>query len=374
MASNGKLVRKHKKYLVSKLKDGGRRFTTRSSDTKGDVLLASETVGIKVSSDVFLLYRNPYGDGSLMRFTINTTLNPDNNQDDTFILPFPDSILYYDLKILWGDGSESLLSSGTTLTKEVCSHQYETPGEYEISIISQYKTIPGFSFQNNPDNNNVYKLVSVNTPIIKLDPSVSTNGFNKSFMGATNLSSLNGELFVFNNTVSDFSFCFKDCTSLESIPNSLFYHIMVPATYESCFEGDTSLKSIPSYIFLYTSPTSLKRFMYGCTSINSTLIMSSMFGSNYTKLTDVKEMFYNCSGITGDANSFVAWVEKGLNLTYGDINTDQYKQNSLRNCYKMINYVFVDNIYTGQLDELNYLKVGELDWLVVSPEDVLKLY
>lgn len=147
-ASSHKKIRKHSKFWVSKIKNNGKKpLIAPVKEVKGPILMASDTIGTKSNASHWLYYKGVHSTDTAMSFIVDTTKNPDNNLDTTFIVPFTLYTPNYGFTIDWGDGSTTNISAGSVLTTASLTHTYNTAGQYCITIISESKKIPVLNFQ-----------------------------------------------------------------------------------------------------------------------------------------------------------------------------------------------------------------------------------
>ena len=372
MNTQYKRIRKYGKFITTKRKTGGPRYLLDTPTYPlGPVLLGKYdyTVGLKANSTDFLFYRNTTPSGHSFSFAINTTLNPSNSADKTYIIPL--SLLYisYDLYIDWGDGNTTVINKNSTITKANLTHTYATAGSYCITIRSDAGEMPIFNNKYVSDNGNPSKLISLNTPFMKFDEgTINFTDMSSGFEGCNNLFHINGNLFRFNSQISNFTNTFRGCSSLTYIPDNLFKYPTSSATYVSCFEDCTGIKEIPNDLMINAKPTNLSRMFVNCSGIKSRVNMEKIFGIiPFNGSVPVTNMFNGANNCTGDALEFVKYVN-------GPTMTDPDRINALYHLTKWDNYYWVDSIWTGFLDQNTnalYTDSTELNWFMVDKDSYL---
>ena len=193
------------------------------------------------------------------KFTIDTTMTntPDNDPthfdgtSTTFIIPTNGFVgenndHVYNWVIDWGDGKPAQVVSGTSSVSSLgITHEYDTPGEYQITIKSHGGCYNGwmnaFGFRdgtngpNEQSNKNMVK--SIDSPIPKLARTKgATNLFAYMFHGLRNAAEVPADLFSLVDTAGDenaskmFRYTFYEFaqnSTSATIPKELFENIDV---------------------------------------------------------------------------------------------------------------------------------------------------
>lgn len=239
---------------------------------------------------------------STFKFVVDTTENPDNLEDNTFIIPFTagtyTTLVNDPLTISWGDGSETIISDGI-ITKDLCKHTYETPGRYDITIETYSGTMPLISFGENYDDieNNKLKLVSISTSLLK---AIDTNGVHNKlynlFNGCRNLSFIPSDLFKYNNQLIDLKSCFEDCVKLTHLSNSLMLYIPNLENASNMFKNCDRIKQIPTgFLKANSKLVNCYRMFYDCDALETT--PNNLF-SACKNVNNYEECFYGCEKLT----------------------------------------------------------------------------
>lgn len=244
------------------------------------------------------------------------------------------------LTVDWGDGTlPTEVASGTTLTAgDGFEHTYSAAGTYTITITSDEtdeanKQIPAFNFYRyRTDNNNMTKLISIDTPLLNMKPM----NFNNCFRGCTALQSIPQGLFYKNTTATAFENCFYECTALKEIPQGLFNENTQVTSFRSCFYSCTALKEIPQGLFdKNTEATVFIACFQGCTHL---ALNSKIFSTNEDK-----------SRFSGKAMRFGSCFENvGSALESGKGGTAPDLWN-----YKEVTWVNIDDCFTGAINLSN---------------------
>lgn len=258
------------------------------------------------------------------------------------------------LTVDWGDGTlPTEVASGTTLTAgDRFEHTYSTAGTYTITITSDQtdetnKQIPAFNFYRyRTDNNNMTKLISIDTPLLNMKPM----NFNNCFRGCTALQNIPQGLFYKNTTATAFENCFYECTALKEIPQGLFNENTQVTSFRSCFYSCTALKEIPQGLFdKNTEATVFIACFQGCTHL---ALNSKIFSTNEDKSRFSGRMMYfeNCFNNVGSA------LEKDKAGTAPDLwKYDGAENWSIYECFtnatKLKNYTIIPKSWGGSFDE-----------------------
>lgn len=165
------------------------------------------------------------------------------------------------MKVNWGDGTVETLS-GEGAVNECISHEYASPGEYEIRMESAYFDrlhICSATIYELDLNFYSESLKQVASPLPELAGVYSRddsyvlgfikNSLRRCFYGCSNLTSVPSGLFANNPNVKDFSECFCYCYSIQEIPSELFELCTKADTFNGCFMGCNSIAEIPSGLF-----------------------------------------------------------------------------------------------------------------------------
>ena len=295
-------------------------------------------------------------DGSLEKRKFIFTINTENagSASDTFVLPFRNLGLTYNVTIEWGDGTTSTI---TSYNDPDLTHVYSTPGIYTVKVLG---VVPQIYFNNAGDKLKVMSInqwgdigmvrgdgsfmgcsnmecyatdsagkmssvtnmsnmfrgcTSFNPPSLSFDCSNVTNMFYM-FLGC---SSLNCEInFNTSSNVTNFGYMFQSCNSLNS---TVTLNCQSTTSLQSLFYSCSSLNTHPNLLNT-GGVTNMSSLFFQCSSLNipitlqtdSLQVTNNMFGgcsnfnspvnlSNTTNLTNITSMFHQC----GKFNQPIEW-------------------------------------------------------------------
>ena len=234
------------------------------------------------------------------------------------------------LKVLWGDGEESLLTSAmySVDSAKASEHEYAKPGRYRVSVLTEnagwdkayistldcqdaeFETSEGFNSKTECIRLFKKTLVELPTPLPKFrgaweffttSPSKWTDGIpvkeNLSylFLHCSSLERICEGLFRNNTEAMHFAYTFYGCRSLQEIPANLFKGCTNVQSFAYCFFGCSSLTSVPEELF--ASSHKAKNFK-GCFKDCSRLseIPERLFSGN-PSVELFTECFQNCTSI-----------------------------------------------------------------------------
>ena len=224
------------------------------------------------------------------------------------------------MKVDWGDGTESVLTSASYSSASDSApsvHEYATAGTYIVQMKSTkwkdaYIEVLGHTYtgvlshiagfrstlvevgQLPRCKGVLYRASSTSSPFRDI------HRFRYCFYGCSNLTSIPAGLFDNNPAVMDFNSCFQGCSNLTSIPNGLFDNNPKVTNFSSCFYRCFNLTSIPNGLF--DNNPAVKDFescFSGCSSLTS--IPAGLFDNN-PKVTNFSSCFSECSNITSIPN------------------------------------------------------------------------
>lgn len=307
-ASTHRKIRKNNRFWVTKTQKSGKKpLTAPVKTTYGPVLMASDTYGTKKDNTNFLYYTAGENEGKVLTFTIDTTKNPDNSSDATFIVPFTLYTPNYAFSIEWGDGNTTNITAGTSLTTAILSHTYATAGVYSVRIISESKKMPVLNWQTSGNTGgNKHKLIQLNSPLIAFDTSCPNYNSAQYFAyECSNLESIPYQFFRFNGQIQNYNYCFSRCPKLVRIPEDLLRYVKHQSTYQEFLSGNTTLQYVPNDLFAYAKGTDFSGAFKGDSNLLLDVDLDTLFGTEPYINTDVHEMFKDCVNTTGDAVEFV---------------------------------------------------------------------
>lgn len=318
-ASTHKKIRKHNKFWVSKIKNNGKKpLIAPVKEVNGPILMASDTIGTKSNASHWLYYKGVHSTDTSMSFIVDTTKNPDNNLDTTFIVPFTLYTPNYNFTIDWGDDSTTNISADSALTTASLTHTYNTAGQYCITIISESKKIPVLNFQTSGNTNgNKQKLIQFNTPLLAFDTSCPNYNSAQYFAyECSNLISIPSKFLINNGHITNYNYCFSKCTMLIHIPDDLLKYVKYQSTYQDFLSHNTALQYIPQDLFATSKGTDFSGAFSGDSNLILDVDLDVLFGTEPYINTDIHELFRDCVKTTGDAVEFtrkfteyVAYVE-----------------------------------------------------------------
>ena len=199
------------------------------------------------------------------------------------------------LTVDWGDGTTSTLVSTDYQNiyndTSASLHEYENPGRYTITIISNNWNetylygIASSVYSSATNHASIYwfrqTLIQINDPLpkvkgIALCPNSYVTGFNlynKSleylFGYCSKLSVITEDLFVNNQHITKFDDCFGSCTSLTKIPN-IFKENISAISFAYCFRNCSYINSVSADLFFYNkNAKNLNACFNGCTRLKN---------------------------------------------------------------------------------------------------------
>ena len=235
-----------------------------------------------------------YKGKEVFTITIDTSNNPTDLEDNTFILPFERvESLDYRMCFEWGDNSVTLLKENDSLTEETCTHTYAESGIYVVKVYSVEDKMPIINFYNNYSSVsfNPYKIVSVDTPLLEMD----TIDVSNMFRGCTQLEDVCSNLLIYNNRIDSIENLFTDCYSLSKVEEWFKYTPYIESCKET-FLNCINIQTIPENLFLYgENIKSFQGCFSGCSNIS--VIPDTLF-SHCLTVENMSEVFLNCRNIT----------------------------------------------------------------------------
>ena len=212
------------------------------------------------------------------------------------------------MKVDWGDGTESVLTSASYSSASDSApsvHEYATAGTYIVQMKSTkwkdaYIEVLGHTYtgvlshiagfrstlvevgQLPRCKGVLYRASSTSSPFRDI------HRFRYCFYGCSNLTSIPAGLFDNNPAVMDFNSCFQGCSNLTSIPNGLFDNNPDVTSFNCCFWRCSKLQSIPSGLFHNNSKvTDFHMTFFAC------------------NLSDIPvDIFINCTAVTDMSGTF----------------------------------------------------------------------
>ncbi|MEG1141530.1 MAG: BspA family leucine-rich repeat surface protein, partial [Clostridia bacterium] len=189
------------------------------------------------------------------------------------------------VNINWGDGK---ITTASESVNAVISHDYETEGEYVITLEGGEFTLPTSS-ESNELIVNIDNLYSLN----KIDSNCKNVSIKHSFYSTT-LKEVKDNCFD-NFECIDFSYAFDGCVALNIIPENIFSKNININNFQYCFRNCTNIKSITNGLFANnTKVTAFKGCFAGLKSI--TTIPNNLFANN-TEVIDFSECFFGCNTV-----------------------------------------------------------------------------
>ena len=191
------------------------------------------------------------------QFTIDTRNIPSGRTDYSyqFWIAVRGS-LYVD----FGDGETY---ANNTFDYGVITHNYATPGIYQITVVGQVlQIILGYHHEIVQSDYYAYALTQINTP---LPGSVQILTLDR----CSYLTSIPKKLFWnCSGWIDEYSGLFYGCSSLAQIPQGLFDRAAAAISFDSVFRGCTSLTSIPSGLFDHCQNVeTFEESFFACTGI-----------------------------------------------------------------------------------------------------------
>ncbi|HPM10857.1 MAG TPA: hypothetical protein PK941_10480 [Paludibacter sp.] len=203
------------------------------------------------------------------------------------------------LRINWGEIGEpdTTIPKGSSLTKTIANHTYDSPGTYTITITTDevdptVKQMPQLIFYNGDTQTWDHLLTSILDPF----PNMGATDFGSCFFYCNELTSIPTELFKYNTQADNFNRCFTKCSELISIPAELFRYNRQARNFMLCFADCPGLTSLPADLFRYnTQAETFSDCFFKCSGLTS--IPADLFRYN-TQVTNFRHCFGACGGLT----------------------------------------------------------------------------
>lgn len=275
------------------------------------------------------------------KFSIDTTKVSDGSTstDTTYILPIVYNVefvnLHDNVSIDWGDNTTTFLSYQSSWSQANLTHTYPRAGQYQITLSTTSGYMPRFSNSWFSTNNNRYKLISLDSPMLKL-----TYG-NANFIYAYNLLTICADLFKYNSHITSmqdmFYYCqslkaipegllkyckslvtvtemFGYCQALKTLPNELFKYCQKIETFAYTFYYCNNLISLPEDLFKYNiNATTFAYTFYSCTQLRT---MPAHLFDNNKAVTNFAYTFYSCSYLTTIPDNLFKYNLAAYNFNY----------------------------------------------------------
>ena len=222
---------------------------------------------------------------------IDTRNNPDNPNDKTYVYPIVENtyntLVGKKFTIDWGDNTSTIITDGV-FTQAKLTHEYETAGEYTITIESEIGKMPSYSiWKYKTVNNNNYKITKVLNSFMPVINSYGNtfqpyyNSFSLSY--APKLNYLPSNLFAKLSYITNMSEFIMYAESLEEVPEGLFDPLVNLEVGRRIFQGCKKLKAFPDNFFA----KNLKWYIFDATfnGCNSLKMNSLMFGDLIDRFT-----------------------------------------------------------------------------------------
>lgn len=241
---------------------------------------------IKITEDTVI---NLTFDKKEFKFTIDTrgTSSGMTATDTTYILPvINNNTLFIKsntvVTVYWGDNTVSYLTKDGWSVANI-THTYPTAGRYQITLASDTGIMPPFENDYTSTNNNRYKLISLDTPML----TTANNNLGYAFYYAYNLESICEDLFKYNTKATSLSYTFYYCQALKQIPENLLRPLINLTTCPSTFFSCMRISSIPENLFKYNNKVLYLNNTFRNTAITSIPenLFKPMSGLNETQYT-----------------------------------------------------------------------------------------
>lgn len=305
-ASTHRKIRKNNRFWVTKINKKGKQPLVAPVVEEGPVLMASTTVGTQANSSDFIFYKGGQSKNTRMSFIIDTTKNPDNNADNTIIIPFTLYTPSYQFTINWGDGTSTTYPSNSALTTVGLTHTYSTAGQYIIVITSDKQKIPVLNWSTSGNvGGNKHKLIQLSTPLITFDTACPNSNSAQYFAyECDNLLFIATQFFINNPQIRNYDYCFSKCSKLVKIPYDLFKYVKYQSSYQEVFAHDISLQTVPNDLFATAKAIDLGGAFSGDSNLVLDVDLDTFFGTEPYINVDVHDIFRDCVKTTGDAVEF----------------------------------------------------------------------
>lgn len=305
-ASTHRKIRKNNRFWVTKINKKGKQPLVAPVVEEGPVLMASTTVGTQANSSDFIFYKGGQSKNTRMSFIIDTTRNPDNNADNTIIIPFTLYTPSYQFTINWGDGTSTTYPANSALTTVGLTHTYSTAGQYIIVITSDKQKIPVLNWSTSGNvGGNKHKLIQLSTPLITFDTACPNSNSAQYFAyECDNLLFIATQFFINNPQIRNYDYCFSKCSKLVKIPYDLFKYVKYQSSYQEVFAHDISLQTVPNDLFATAKAIDLGGAFSGDSNLVLDVDLDTFFGTEPYINVDVHDIFRDCVKTTGDAVEF----------------------------------------------------------------------
>ena len=305
-ASTHRKIRKNNRFWVTKINKKGKQPLVAPVVEEGPVLMASTTVGTQANSSDFIFYKGGQSKNTRMSFIIDTTKNPDNNADNTIIIPFTLYTPSYQFTINWGDGTSTTYPANSALTTVGLTHTYSTAGQYIIVITSDKQKIPVLNWSTSGNvGGNKHKLIQLSTPLITFDTACPNSNSAQYFAyECDNLLFIATQFFINNPQIRNYDYCFSKCSKLVKIPYDLFKYVKYQSSYQEVFAHDISLQTVPTDLFATAKAIDLGGAFSGDSNLVLDVDLDTFFGTEPYINVDVHDIFRDCVKTTGDAVEF----------------------------------------------------------------------
>ena len=305
-ASTHRKIRKNNRFWVTKINKKGKQPLVAPVVEEGPVLMASTTVGTQANSSDFIFYKGGQSKNTRMSFIIDTTKNPDNNADNTIIIPFTLYTPSYQFTINWGDGTSTTYPANSALTTVGLTHTYSTAGQYIIVITSDKQKIPVLNWSTSGNvGGNKHKLIQLSTPLITFDTACPNSNSAQYFAyECDNLLFIATQFFINNPQIRNYDYCFSKCSKLVKIPYDLFKYVKYQSSYQEVFAHDISLQTVPNDLFATAKAIDLGGAFSGDSNLVLDVDLDTFFGTEPYINVDVHDIFRDCVKTTGDAVEF----------------------------------------------------------------------
>lgn len=281
-------------------------------------------------------------------FRIDTRKN--TIEDKSIIIPFTAGTYNTLGKITidWGDISSTIIEDGV-INQTNCTHNYSIAGEYTVKIINDNYKMPKLSFgmTYNTINNNVYKLISIDSHLLTC---INTDGtllttFQQMFFNCISLKYVNDNWNQQNKQVTNLTATFAYCTSLlryprligctnlltiysiyqnanipEPIPEDLFFDCRNVTSFRYCFGSlessgvNTTIVSIPERLFKYnTKAENFRQAFLNCSELIE--VPQNLFKYN-TEATNFNAVFSRCGKLETLPDYLFRYNFKAVDFTY----------------------------------------------------------
>ena len=179
----------------------------------------------------------------------------------------------------WGDGSPD-----ESFTNSEGSHTYSAAGNYKIKINNDHASGRMKTFFNGNSDRSEITLISVGSTTIL---NSSNTSLNKSFSGATNLTSIEIP-FSATTGITNFNETWKNCSSLTSFP---LIDTSSGTNFGSTWNNCSSLTSFP--LINTSSATTLQSTWIACTGLTAFPLIDT------SSVTNFSTTWRSCTGIGG---------------------------------------------------------------------------